>query len=381
MATEVQLAVAGSGKTREIVERINAQPSGTTSLAVTYTLQGQDVIRSRLPNRLLSEHETMGWFSFLSRHIVRPYLPLKFPGINPRGLHPVYSQDDIPRGRSGWKYYYDDDHQPYSSRLATLAKLIIELTAGAPIKRLERIYDYIYIDEFQDLGGNDLVVLEGLMNSKINVLLVGDVRQAVLETSRSDRLNKDYRGVKIVDWFRKRQAAGQCHIVPNDVTNRFNQKIADFSDFIHDPKLSLPNTTSAFRETTGHDGVFLVDEQHADAYSASFEQRPTVLRYQRSSRGVPDGELLTFGMAKGITRDRVIVYATGPFRKLLKSREVLASKSACGFYVAVTRARYSVAIVTTGAAKVFATLHPDFQGKITLWQPQVPEEPDLFTLM
>lgn len=369
MVTEVRLAVAGSGKTGEIARRITAQSSDTVSLALTFTRYAQAEIESRLNPRPVSEHETMGWYSFLTQHIVRPYLPKVFPGVIPRGLCFVDSEKQIPRRRD-WKYYFNDAVQPYNLRLAVLAKKVLEQSQGAPIRRLERIYSKIYIDEFQDLGGNDLVVLEALMKSSVDLFLTGDVRQAILDTARSDRLHKEYRGVKLVDWFRAQEAAGHCTIVPNETTTRFNQRIADFSDLIHDPALFLPSTVSKQLEQTGHDGVFLVDESHASVYADSHASRPSVLWSQKSNRSVPEGELLTFGTAKGITRDRVIILATGPITELLKKRKLLATRSACGFYVAVTRARYSVAIVVKDAEKIHATLHQDFAGKVVLWKPE-----------
>ncbi|MFT3663027.1 MAG: UvrD-helicase domain-containing protein [Gordonia sp. (in: high G+C Gram-positive bacteria)] len=370
MSTEVRLAVAGSGKTAEIVNKISAQTHGTTSLALTFTQQAQAEIILRTPGQLASEHETMGWFSFLVRHIVRPYLPEVFSDIIPRGLCFVESAGGIPRNRGGWKYYLNDEHQPYSIRLALLAKKVITATNGAPIKRLEKIYDKIYIDEFQDLVGNDLEILKAMMESDIDMLIVGDVRQSVLSTSQSDRLNQSYRGVKLVEWFRNQSDAGLCRIVPSDVTTRFNQDIANFSDLIHDPALNLPCTISRQVEVTGHDGVFLVDDLHLLAYAANWPESPTVLWSRKSNRLLPDGEVQTFGKSKGITRDRVIIVATGPVVDLLKSHKPLAAKSACGFYVAATRARHSVAIVTKNAAKVYSLLHPDFQGKISLWEPE-----------
>lgn len=368
MPAEVRLAVAGSGKTAEIVEKIEAQPVGIASIALTFTRQAQAEIATRIKGGLVSDHETMGWYSFLTKHIVRPYLPTLFPGTLPRGLCFVQSTKQIPR-LGGWRHYFNKDFEPYSVRLPLLAKKVLQTAGDAPIKRLARIYDNLYIDEFQDLGGNDLEVLEALMESNINMLFVGDVRQALLSTSSSDRLHRDYQGVKIVDWFRTQEQAGRCQIVRNDTTTRFNQRIADFSDLIHDPALALPTTSSEQTVATGHDGVFLVDEEHLLSYFSSHTEPPTTLWYRSSSRAVPEGEVQTFGKAKGITRDRIIVLSTGPIVQLLRDRKVMASKSACGFYVAVTRARHSVAIVTKGAARLHAALHQDFQGKVSLWEP------------
>ncbi|MGP9608427.1 hypothetical protein [Glutamicibacter sp. AOP33-2CA-4] len=365
MPAEVQLAVAGSGKTAEIARRITAQGLETRSIALTFTVNGQTEISSRVGVKTSGEHETMGWFTFLVRHIVRPYLPAVFPGIYATGLCYVDTDSDIPRGRSDWQYYFNDSHQPYNTRLALLAKKVLVATSDLPIRRLEGIFDQIYIDEFQDLGGNDLVVLETLMNSSIGLFATGDVRQSVLQTSRSDRLNREYRGVHLVEWFREKESQEICRITYSDETSRFNQAIASFSDLIHDPELNLPATTSVQEDETGHDGVFLVDTADIPDYVATWT--PTILWSRRSQRELPAAELMTFGSSKGLTRERVLILSTGPITKWLKTKDLLAASSACGFYVAATRARFSVAIAVDRANRVHGMLHPDFAANVMLW--------------
>lgn len=365
MATEVQISVAGSGKTEEIVKRIKAQGSGTRSLALTFTTTGQNEIISRAKSSSPNNHETFGWFAFLVRHIVRPYLPAIFPDIHAHGLCPVQSESDIPRYRDGWKYYFNDTHQPYSVRLAVLAKKVLKETKQAPIRRLEGIYDAIYIDECQDLVGNDREILEELMKSSIRLFVTGDVRQSVLKTSKSDRLNRQYNGVQQVNWFREKAQENLCDVSYSSETSRFNQSIATFSDLIHDPELALPPTTSLQNEITGHDGVFLVDVDEIAAYVV--EWQPTILRYMKSEKQLPVAEVMNYGVAKGITRDRTLILATGPVEKWLKTKELLKTASASGFYVAATRARFSVAIATKKASHLHASLHPDFGDGVKLW--------------
>ena len=368
MPGSVQLAVAGSGKTEEIVSRIKSQDPLTRSLALTFTVNGQNEIANRSKSELTTNHETSGWMSFLVRHIVRPYLPAVFPQVQANGLCFVQSTREIPQGRGGWKYYFNDAHQPYSVRLAMLAKRVLKESRNAPIARLETIFDAIYIDECQDLTPSDLVVVEALMKSSIRVFVTGDVRQSVLKTSRSDRFQQQYSGVEQVGWFRDRQAKKICDLRFSSETRRFNSEIASFSDLIHDPALNFPPTVSLQDCSTEHDGVFLIDVADVDAYVS--EWSPMILRYSKSADSRwPAGETLNFGASKGLTRNRTLIFTTGTIEKWLKGKELLKPDSACGFYVAATRARYSVALAAKNASRLYPLIEPAIQHKIQLWSP------------
>jgi hypothetical protein len=54
---------------------------------------------------------------------------------------------------------------------------------------------------------------------------------------------------------------------------------------------------------------------------------------------------MNFGVAKGSTFERVLIFPTEPILKYLEDREPAALKSPEDLYVAVTRARFSVAFV------------------------------------
>lgn len=56
--------------------------------------------------------------------------------------------------------------------------------------------------------------------------------------------------------------------------------------------------------------------------------------------------VMTFGESKGLTFDRVLIYQTTPMVQwIFDRRKELKNQSRSKFYVAVTRAKYSVAIV------------------------------------
>lgn len=369
MPTEVVLAVAGGRKTQQIAERVarTATNGSDRCLVLTFTTNGQRELESRITSvgETLKAPEVAGWYSFLINHIVRPYLPAVFGGVRITGLHFVESSKDIPKRAGGASWYLDASGRAYSNRLGILANKVLKETSNAPIRRLTGIYDSILIDEIQDLGGNDLEVLDRLMRSEIDVCLVGDVRQSVLSTSRSDKKHTQYKYASMSEWFRRQESMGLCKIIESNTTWRSNPKIAEFSDLIHDSQLNFFSTESLNSEVTDHDGVFVLSESELDVYVELYS--PTILRNDARRSSPAGSEVFTFKACKGITRDRVVILATDPIVKLLTKDKSLAQTSACAMYVAVTRARSSVAIVVPDASKVMASLAPRMNGRVQHW--------------
>ena len=216
-------------------------------------------------------------------------------------------------------------------------------SCGAVINRLEHIYSEIYIDEVQDLTGYDLAVLDALFASKIDVRLVGDVRQSTFNTNPQDPRNKQYRDLNMLNWFAKHETAGILTVEHSSKTWRSNQQIATFSDTIFPAACGFPPTELLQTASSDHDGVFVVSPDHVDAYIKAY--RPLCLR-QAKSTPLPDHiDATNFGVAKGITCDRVLIFPTGPIRDFINKSRLLTGKSACGLYVGVTRAIHSVAFV------------------------------------
>jgi hypothetical protein len=147
----------------------------------------------------------------------------------------------------------------------------------------------------------------------------------------------------MLDWFLKHASLGNLEIGYSSDTWRSNQVIASFSDSVHDPTLGFPPTVSMSESSTGHDGVFVVSPDHATEYVGLHE--PLCLRSARNIAQDVDLPFRTFGTVKGLTVDRVLIYPTAPIIKFLKSGTPLKPKPSCGLYVAITRARHSVAFV------------------------------------
>lgn len=104
----------------------------------------------------------------------------------------------------------DGSNQIYACELGRLAR---ELVAATPVllRRLESLYDEILIDEVQDLSGYDWEIVHVLLESRIDVRMVGDVRQAVLSTKPRGQ-NKQYGYAGALDWFLVREKGGLLSI-------------------------------------------------------------------------------------------------------------------------------------------------------------------------
>lgn len=341
----VTLAVAGSRKTQSVVDACVGGDSAKRRLALTYTLTGQTELDRRLQRQCPAENvpEVMGWYAFLMRHWIRPFIPLLYPGRRLRGLN---FEGEPVRGMyaKGASRFLDAKDHAFKLHLSKLAVDVASKSGGAVIDRLSRIYDEIYVDEIQDLTGSDLHILDALMDSPIHLEMVGDIRQSVFDTNPRDPTLKQFRGVKMLDWFSAKEAAGKLTIRQAATTWRSNQQIADFSDRIFPKSIfCFEATTSAQTARTDHDGVFAVPAEHSERYVETFN--PLCLRDSiRTARHV-QLPFMNFGKVKGLTVDRVLIYPTGPIEAFLATGKELAPKSACGLYVGVTRARHSVAFV------------------------------------
>ena len=84
-------------------------------------------------------------------------------------------------------------------------------------------------------------------------------------------------------------------------------------------------------------------KDHVSQYVEAFQ--PQCLRNSISSGKEFDLDYMNFGLSKGQTFNRVLIYPTGPIGKFISKGEYLVPLSAADFYVAVTRAEQSVGII------------------------------------
>jgi len=342
MANNLQLAVAGSGKTRDLVEHCASLPLERRVVVLTYTQANQAVLRSRLAAKAGNHPgiEVMGWFTFLLRHFARPFLPFKFPKRRIQG----FNFEGRPyRMAQGLSRFLDKNGKVYSCELGRLANELIGASNDKLMRRLECIFDEVLIDEVQDLSSHDWSIVDSLLKSSIDVWMVGDIRQSVLATNPRSSKNKAYAYAGAVKWFREREARGILTISESCTTWRCRPEIADLADTIFAPEWSFPTTQSKNLKVTDHDGVFLVRPEEVYEYVDLFN--PKCLRNSASSGKSMDLDYVNFKVAKGTEYDRVLIIPTQGILKFLQKGTQLEPGPAASFYVAVTRAAQSVAIV------------------------------------
>lgn len=284
--------------------------------------------------------EVLGWYQFLLRHFVGPYLPLLFPGQTLRGFN--YAGDPG-RYAKNESRFLDPEGRAYACNLASLAHKVNEASNGSVVDRLEHIYTDIYIDEAQDIGGWALEILDILFAAKVNVHLVGDMRQALLSTDPQSTKNAGYKFEKVINWYQKRAATKQLTIAQRSTTYRSNQEIATLSDKVFDPACGYEPTVSASAARDAHTGLFRVAPADVAAYCALV--KPLALHWRSGLGADLEVEFMTFGVCKGMTVDHVLILPTAKCRDFLLDGQPLEGRTACSFYVGITRARHSVAFI------------------------------------
>lgn len=194
--------------------------------------------------------------------------------------------------------------------------------------------------EIQDFAGYDLEVIKKCYEVGCHMILVGDPRQTTYRTHYEPKYKK-YSGGKIMNFVQDKIQGMEIDTDTLSVSYRNNQIICDLANKMY-PTMKPCN--SAMNKITEHDGIFWVHENDIDKYVDIYN--PVQLRYDKRTKVNPIPKTMNFGLSKGLTFNRVLIYPTKPMLDWLsgKSKD-MKDESLSKFYVAVTRARYSVAFV------------------------------------
>ncbi|MFN2525842.1 MAG: UvrD-helicase domain-containing protein [Actinomycetota bacterium] len=333
------IAAAGSGKTEQVV----AEALGATGsvLVLTYTNENHRHILSRLreaEGTVPSNIRVRTWFDFLVNEGARPYQIAMELEPGALGTLNFLGRRNRSMSKASLAYYLDEDNDLYRDGVADFVCSCNKRSGGRVVSRLEAIYSKILIDEFQDLVGYDLDLIDLLLAAAIPVTLVGDPRQRTFVTNLNPR-NKQYQGAGIMNWLDERKTVCATEVLSESF--RCCQELCDFSDSLYP---DLPKTTGRNVDNDEHRGIRIIEAGEVAEYVAKWQ--PMILRDSKATNtaGLP---AMNIGVAKGLTFERVLIFPTAPMMKYLDERDLsgLKPQSIARLYVAVTRARHSVTFV------------------------------------
>ncbi|MGE2433702.1 UvrD-helicase domain-containing protein [Morganella morganii] len=188
MDKQVVFAVAGSGKTQMITDKIDLD---SKYLILTYTIPNAKNIQSRIIKKLKMIPKGVKiytYFSFLYSFCYKPLVQCEQPL---KGINWSNNVSQLTRGKKkdSLDYYVDKHQKVYANRLS---KLLIEANFVPDIaSRIEKYFDLLFIDEVQDFAANDFnFICELSKKLTIEQKYVGDFYQHTYDTSSDGNTNK-----------------------------------------------------------------------------------------------------------------------------------------------------------------------------------------------
>lgn len=178
MDKKLILAVAGAGKTTLLLNKLNETDR---FLIVTYTKTNYEDIKKSIVNKfsyIPSNIKIYTYFVFLYNFCFKPFEINLCPRDNLRtkGLEFNIINDNHRVKSTQISYYMGKESKKmYSSRLAKLCnkeKMFMKIK-----NRIEKYFDYFFIDEVQDFAGNDFNFINDLTKCDVNSVYVGDFYQ------------------------------------------------------------------------------------------------------------------------------------------------------------------------------------------------------------
>lgn len=248
--------------------------------------------------------------------------------------------------QNDFNYYYAGNKSIKHNETVIFAYKLLRLSEKEIIQRLYQQYKSIYIDEAQDLAGTDIEIVKMLIDSKINVTLVCDPKQATFST-HNERKNKGQSGKNISVFFKNMEKLNKLKIIYQQKSRRFGNTIACLANKIDPSGESL--TGSDLIEKKEHEGIFFITKDNLEYYCQKFN--PQILVNTKNTAAKLPNNLsgLNFGNSKGLTFDDVVIIPPTPLKRFLLLNENL--KSPTKYYIAVTRARHSICFVVNNPEK------------------------------
>jgi DNA helicase II / ATP-dependent DNA helicase PcrA len=329
----VTFAVAGSGKTAGLVERLTVD---RRALLITYTNNTYEDLRRRVIDKFgcLPANITInGYFTFLNRFCYRPYL---FNEVRERGIS-FESPSQYTRGfqLTDVRRYLDGGRRIYHCRMAKL----LDARGFMPdlLRRMERYFDDVFVDEVQDFGGHDFNFLLQLSRARVGWTLVGDFYQYTYSTSHDGNVNNSLHD----DYEEYRQRFAKAGFRVDAASLSHSHRCAEaVCTFIRDHiGIDIRTASSQAGSVTIVDNQSVAERLHAD---------PAIVKLFLQKHESYGCHALTWGGAKGLDQfNDVCVVLNKTTLQKFHSGELnkLAPITRNKLYVACSRTRRNLYLV------------------------------------
>ncbi|WP_289758670.1 AAA family ATPase [Lactobacillus taiwanensis] len=363
----IYLAKAGTGKTTFITSGMPTQFKDKNVLYITFTNQNTDNLRDKLYSSSIAfkDYEVLTFYQFLFREMIVPYklsikynLGLKYDisGLYFRNGEEISKNRYICKNNS--QFWQNQSGNLFGDKLAALLtdpknKIIFDKA----VKRLENFYDYIVMDEFQDIVNPELKVIQKL-GSKIfetltlKLILVGDLYQSCVE--------KTAMSLSPYDKFNSNMTEEEF------VRNKLNLKKRYFdidNTFLKDSYRVPKNICTFVKSFLGIDiqsknknkGKLKYIKSNKILESLIEDDSYEILTYDKFQKqkiknkfNISDSRMINYGVAKGMEYPNTLIFLTKPLAKALDSKSSTSLKitSRNKFYVALTRSEGNVYLIS-----------------------------------
>ena len=329
MVKQLILAVAGSGKTSHLIKHLNLTQR---FLLVTYTNNNLVTLKKSILRKFgyhPANIRVMSYFQFLYSFCFKPFFGTRSgaKGISFR------RPSDKSRYKTGTdEYYMTADYLMYSNRLSQYCE-----EESVSIKaRLDKYYDYFFVDEVQDFAGRDFNFLMHIIPDKCNTLFVGDFFQHTFDTSNDGNVNitlyEDY--CRYINRWKKMGVA-----VDTTSLSRTHRCCAEICSFVSGMGIAIESTGEA-------SGVVRLLDNEADADAIIIDDNVPKLFYQDCSKY--RCKAMNWGASKGIDDfvDVCVVMNKTVYAQYMKGNLAgVNPKTKNKLYVACTRAHRNLYFV------------------------------------
>jgi DNA helicase II / ATP-dependent DNA helicase PcrA len=373
LKNQLLIASAWSWKTYTLVEQalLVSSVSNKKILITTYTEENIKNIKHEflkqnngfIPKNII----IVPWFSFLLSDFVRPFqwsmhvnlrdIRIWFKFIEGwKSGQKVNHKWELLFTKIKWKqrpiyrseqenfirHYFTKNYDIFSDKIAKFSFKCNEINHWKTISRIEHIYSHIFIDEIQDMAWYDFDILDEILISTVNVFMVGDPRQSVFFTNNGSKYKK-FRWSNIKDYFEQNRYKKSVEIKELNENRRSNSIICSYSNTLY-PNLSPSHSINHIQ--TWHDWIFMVKKNQLELYLRRYPEC-IQLRRNKKTQWLEWYYIMNFWKSKWCTFDRVLIYPTKNMlnRIIDNNKDIWWNEARAKLYVALTRARYSIAIV------------------------------------